>query len=65
MALGRLGLPAFVLDREQNLLAVPPQTTGTRVDYGRLAEYGGTMCYDRYNRPHVLQNSIRFFRYLN
>ena len=41
------------------------QTKGTRVEYGRLAEYGGTMCYDRYNRPHVLENSVRFIRYLN
>jgi hypothetical protein len=41
------------------------QTTGTRAEYGRLAEYGGTMCYDRYNRPHVLENSVRFIRFLN
>ncbi len=41
------------------------QTTGTRVEYGRLAEYGGTMCYDRYNRPYVLENSVRFIRFLN
>ena len=41
------------------------QTTGTRVEYGRLAEYGGTMCYDRYNRPHVLESSVRFIRYVN
>jgi len=41
------------------------QTTGTRVEYGRLAEYGGTMCYDRYNRPQVLESSVRFIRYLN
>ncbi len=41
------------------------RTTGTRVEYGRLAEYGGTMCYDRYNRPHVLESSIRFIRFLN
>ena len=56
---------AYAYDSPQPKLGNCVQTTGTRAEDGRLAEYGGTMCYDRYNRPHVLQNSIRFFRYLN
>ncbi len=57
--------PTYAYHSPQPILGNCVQTTGTRVEYGRLAEYGGTMCYDGYNRPHVLQNSVRFIRYLN
>jgi len=57
--------PTYAYHSPQPILGNCVQTTGTRVEYGRLAEYGGTMCYDRYNRPHVLENSVRFIRYLN
>ena len=57
--------PTYVYNSPQPKLGNCVQTTGTRVEYGRLAEYGGTMCYDHYNRPHVLENSVRFIRYLN
>ncbi len=57
--------PTYVYNSPQPKLGNCVQTTGTRVEYGRLAEYGGTMCYDRYNRPYVLENSVRFIRYLN
>jgi hypothetical protein len=57
--------PTYAYNNPQPILGNCVQTTGTRVEYGRLAEYGGTMCYDRYNRPHVLENSVRFVRYLN
>ncbi len=57
--------PTYVYNSPQPKLGNCVQTTGTRVEYSRLAEYGGTMCYDRYNRPYVLENSVRFIRYLN
>ncbi len=57
--------PAYAYHSPQPKLGNCVPTTGSRVEYGRLAEYGGTMCYDRYNRPHVLENSVRFIRYLN
>ncbi len=57
--------PIYAYHSPQPKLGNCVQTTGTRVEYGRLAEYGGIMCYDLYNRPHVLENSVRFIRYLN
>ena len=47
--------------RKSGILVSAP----VQLPYGRLAEYGETMCYDRYNRPHVLEDSVRFVRYLN
>jgi hypothetical protein len=60
-----LSRPRYAYHSPQPKLGNCIQTTGTRVEYGRLAEYGGTMCYDRYNRPHVLESSVRFIRFLN
>ncbi len=60
-----LSRPRYAYRNPQPKLGNCVRTTGSRVEYGRLAEYGGTMCYDRYNRPHVLENSVRFIRYLN
>jgi len=57
--------PTYAYRSPQPKLGNCVQTTGTRVEYDRLAEYGGTMCYDRYNRPHVLESSVRFIRFLN
>ncbi len=67
-----LSQPRYSYATTTHVYDVPPtglgncvQTTGTRVEYGRLAEYGGTMCYDRDNRAYVPENSVYFIRYLN
>ena len=57
--------PTYAYHSPPPILGNCVQTTGTRVEYGRLAEYGGTMCYDHYNRPHVLESRVRFIRYRN
>ncbi|MHA1600333.1 MAG: hypothetical protein ACTSW2_05865 [Alphaproteobacteria bacterium] len=69
---GLLSQPRYSYSTTTHIYDIQPaalgncvQTTGTRVEYGRLAEYGGTMCYDRYNRAYVLQDSVNFIRYLN
>jgi len=40
-------------------------TTGVRLQYGREALYGGTMCYDRYGRGFIQNDSVRFLYYLD
>ncbi len=39
-------------------------TTGTAYLNGRLAQYGGTMCYDRFGAPYVIPGSEYFIGYL-
>lgn len=39
-------------------------TTGEGWVYGRRALYSGTMCYDRYGRSYILNDSVRFRGYL-
>jgi hypothetical protein len=47
-------------------LPVPPglsgclPTTGTGLYYGRPAQFGGTMCYNRFGQGYVLDGSVRF-----
>ena len=51
-------------------LPVPPglsgclPTTGTGLYHGRPAQFGGTMCYDRFGQGYVLDGSVRFQGYL-
>ena len=40
-------------------------TTGEGVVNGRRALLSGTWCTDRYGRGYILQDSVRFVRYLN
>lgn len=39
-------------------------TTGTGYVDGRLAQFAGTMCYDRYGRGYIVPGSQRFVGYL-
>jgi hypothetical protein len=41
------------------------QTTGTGSWYGRPAQFGGTMCYDRAGQAYIIGGSQRFLRYLD
>ncbi len=39
-------------------------TTGRGYVNGRPAQFGGTICYDAYRRPHIVRGSAHFIGYL-
>ncbi len=41
------------------------RTTGTGTSYGRPAQFGGTMCYDRAGQAYIIGGSQRFLGYLD
>jgi len=53
--------PAYVPPRFTHCLP----TTGVRYQYGRQALFGGTMCYDRYGRGFIQNDSVHFLYYLD